>query len=29
MTDIIKDIITDGKYVELKYRVIDAKTDSV
>ncbi len=29
MTDIIKDIITDGKYVELKYRVIDARTDSV
>ena len=29
MTDIIKDIITDGKYVELKYQVIDAKTESV
>lgn len=29
MTDIIKDIITDGKYVELKYKVIDARTDSV
>ena len=29
MTEIIKDIITDGKYVELKYQVIDAKTDSV
>ena len=29
MTEIIKDIITDGKYVELKYRVIDVKTDSV
>lgn len=29
MTDITKDIITDGKYVELKYKVIDVKTDSV
>ena len=29
MTDIIKDIITDGKYVELKYQVIDVKTESV
>jgi FKBP-type peptidyl-prolyl cis-trans isomerase SlyD len=29
MTDIIKDIITGGKYVELKYKVIDVKTDSV
>jgi FKBP-type peptidyl-prolyl cis-trans isomerase SlyD len=29
MTEIIKDIITDGKYVELKYHVIDVKTDSV
>ena len=29
MTDIIKDIITDGKYVELKYKVIDARTGSV
>ena len=29
MTDIIKDIITAGKYVELKYQVIDAKTESV
>jgi FKBP-type peptidyl-prolyl cis-trans isomerase SlyD len=29
MTEIIKDIITGGKYVELKYRVIDVKTDSV
>ena len=29
MTEIIKDIITNGKYVELKYQVIDAKTDSV
>lgn len=29
MTEIIKDIITAGKYVELKYQVIDVKTDSV
>ena len=29
MTEIIKDIITDGKYVELKYQVIDTKTGSV
>jgi FKBP-type peptidyl-prolyl cis-trans isomerase SlyD len=29
MTEIIKDIITNGKYVELKYQVIDARTDSV
>jgi len=29
MTDMINDIITNGKYVELKYRVIDAKTNSV
>ncbi|MFN3717130.1 MAG: peptidylprolyl isomerase [Thiobacillus sp.] len=29
MTEIIKDIITDGKYVELKYQVIDLKSDSV
>lgn len=29
MTDIIKDVVTDGKYVELKYKVIDVKTDSV
>ena len=29
MTEIIKDIITNGKYVELKYQVIDAKTNSV
>lgn len=29
MTEIIKDIITDGKYVELKYKVIDVRTDSV
>ena len=28
MTD-SKEIITDGKYVELKYQVIDVKTDSV
>ncbi|RRQ22973.1 FKBP-type peptidyl-prolyl cis-trans isomerase [Thiohalobacter thiocyanaticus] len=25
----MKDIITDGKYVEVKYKVIDVKTDSV
>lgn len=29
MTDIIKDVVTDGKYVELKYKVIDVKTDAV
>ncbi len=29
MIEIIKDVITDGKYVELKYQVIDVKTDSV
>lgn len=29
MTEIIKDTIADGKYVELKYKVIDVKTDSV
>jgi len=29
MTEIDKDIITHGKYVELKYQVIDEKTDSV
>lgn len=29
MTDIIRNVVTDGKYVELKYQVIDAKTDSV
>lgn len=29
MTEINKDIVTDGKYVELKYKVIDVKTDSV
>ena len=29
MTDMNNDIITNGKYVELKYRVIDAKTNSV
>ncbi len=29
MTEIIKDVIGDGKYVELKYKVIDVKTDSV
>ncbi|HKK06730.1 MAG: peptidylprolyl isomerase [Gammaproteobacteria bacterium] len=25
----MKDVITDGKYVELKYKVIDVRTDSV
>ncbi|HKJ90039.1 MAG TPA: hypothetical protein VJ960_02825 [Oceanipulchritudo sp.] len=29
MSEIIKDIIGDGKYVELRYKVIDVKTDSV
>ena len=29
MTEIIKDVITDGKYVELKYKVFDVKSDSV
>jgi FKBP-type peptidyl-prolyl cis-trans isomerase SlyD len=29
MTDMTNDIITNGKYVELKYQVIDAKTESV
>lgn len=29
MTEIIKDIITDGKYVELKYQVIDLRSGSV
>jgi FKBP-type peptidyl-prolyl cis-trans isomerase SlyD len=29
MTEIIKDIVSEGKYVELKYQVIDVKTDSV
>lgn len=29
MTETIKDTVADGKYVELKYRVIDVKTDSV
>ena len=29
MSETIRDVITDGKYVELKYRVIDVKTDSV
>jgi FKBP-type peptidyl-prolyl cis-trans isomerase SlyD len=29
MTESIKDVITHGKYVELKYQVIDVKTDSV
>ena len=29
MTDMTNDIITNGKYVELKYQVIDSKTGSV
>lgn len=29
MSKLIKDVVTDGKYVELKYKVIDAKTNSV
>ena len=29
MSKIIKDRVADGKYVELKYKVIDVKTDSV
>jgi len=29
MSQTIKDSIADGKYVELKYKVIDVKTDSV
>ena len=29
MTDMNNDIITNGKYVELKYQVIDVKTNSV
>lgn len=29
MTDNAKEIVTDGKYVELKYKVLDVKTDSV
>jgi FKBP-type peptidyl-prolyl cis-trans isomerase SlyD len=29
MTEIIEEVITDGKYVELKYQVIDVKTDSI
>ena len=29
MTEIIKEVVTDGKYVELNYQVIDVKTDSV
>lgn len=29
MSEIIKDVVTDNKYVELKYKVIDVKTDSV
>ena len=29
MSELNRDVITDGKYVELKYRVIDEKTGSV
>jgi FKBP-type peptidyl-prolyl cis-trans isomerase SlyD len=29
MSEKTKDIVSDGKYVELKYKVIDVKTDSV
>jgi FKBP-type peptidyl-prolyl cis-trans isomerase SlyD len=29
MSEIIKDVISNGKYVELKYQVMDVKTDSV
>ena len=29
MTDMNNDIISNGKYVELKYKVIDAKTNSI
>lgn len=29
MSKIIKEVVTDGKYVELKYKVTDVKTDSV
>lgn len=29
MSEIITDVITDGKYVELKYKVIDVRTESV
>jgi len=29
MAEIIKDTVSEGKYVELKYQVIDVKTDSV
>jgi len=29
MAQITKDIVSEGKYVELKYQVIDVKTDSV
>ncbi len=29
MNEIIKDVISEGKFVELKYKVIDSKTESV
>lgn len=29
MSEIIRDVITDGKYVELKYQVIDVRSESV
>ena len=29
MSEIIKEVITDGKFVELTYKVIDEKTDSI
>jgi FKBP-type peptidyl-prolyl cis-trans isomerase SlyD len=29
MTEVIKDVITEGKYVELQYKVVDVKSDSV
>ena len=29
MSNMIEDVVTDGKYVELKYKVIDIKTNSV
>ena len=29
MNEIIKDVVTDGKYVELTYKVIDSKTEAI
>ncbi len=29
MNEIIKDVVTEGKYVELTYKVIDSKTDAI